>query len=363
MKIIHIFSIEKFLMSYYRQVYANFDAKEHHFIVYGEGSHFLPNTDAKSIYLAELAAVHEYTYIESDRKLFSRKVRKILRDADKIIIHGMGMFSLLLFPYAKKCRVVFWGHDIYDYLGTRKRTIKAIAHEWARHRFIERCDAVCVGIKGDYDALATVCKPPKMLRFQYYLETDKENKIVKSTRELHKSTSPVIIQLGNSATRSNCHEIALRVLSKFEDEDMKIICPLSYGGDGDDYRIEVTEIGKKLFGDKFEPITEYMPYDEYCTLLARCQVAIFACDRQQAIGNLILQSNFGAKIFVRSDTSVWEELVEENGLMYYDIENIKDMPFDEFVCYNDVDAEYNRRKINELWSKERFIEQWTEVFE
>lgn len=93
------------------------------------------------------------------------------------------------------------------------------------------------------------------------------------------------------------------MIKKFKSENIKFVCPLSYGNF--EYRDKVIEYGKNILGDKFCPITEYMPQQEYYSLLNKCSVGIFNNNRQQAMGNINVLLRFGAKVYIRDDTTMW----------------------------------------------------------
>ena len=69
------------------------------------------------------------------------------------------------------------------------------------------------------------------------------------------------IQLGNSATPTNNHIEAIDWLAQMELGARRVIVPLSYGSD--EYRDMVCAYGKKRLGDTFQPVTDFMPFDEY----------------------------------------------------------------------------------------------------
>ncbi|MFV0196392.1 TDP-N-acetylfucosamine:lipid II N-acetylfucosaminyltransferase [Empedobacter falsenii] len=105
------------------------------------------------------------------------------------------------------------------------------------------------------------------------------------------------ILLGNSADPSNNHISILFRLSKINLEDRKVIVPLSYSGN-EKYKNEVIEYGYKVLGDKFVPLSNFIPIEDYNNIVFNCGIVIFNHIRQQAIGNLIVMGYLGAKIFL-----------------------------------------------------------------
>jgi len=111
------------------------------------------------------------------------------------------------------------------------------------------------------------------------------------------------ILLGNSATPTNNHAEALRLLAGLDLGARKVIVPLSYGDP--DYRDAVLELGQRLLGARFEPLLEFMPMAEYNARIARCGVVIMNHRRQQGLGNIAAAMHCGARIYL-----------DETGLMY-----------------------------------------------
>lgn len=94
------------------------------------------------------------------------------------------------------------------------------------------------------------------------------------------------ILIGNSATETNNHLDIFDILVTMDLQGRQLVVPLSYGSQC--YRDKVIEVGKMLFDDKFVPITDFLPLNDYKSLLNSCSVAIFAHERQQAVGNILI---------------------------------------------------------------------------
>ncbi|EKO3899249.1 TDP-N-acetylfucosamine:lipid II N-acetylfucosaminyltransferase, partial [Vibrio metschnikovii] len=118
-----------------------------------------------------------------------------------------------------------------------------------------------------------------------------------------KHVSKVNIQVGNSADPTNNHEQIFNELSKLDviNKVEKIYCPLSYGNLV--YAQHIKELGIKMFGEKFYPLMNFMPLHDYEAILDNIDIAIFAHERQQAMGNTINLLGRGKKVYMRDDTS------------------------------------------------------------
>src|SRR5690606_3405679 len=99
-----------------------------------------------------------------------------------------------------------------------------------------------------------------------------------------KTDSTVNILVGNSADPSNNHLEILDKLLPYKDADIQIYTPLSYGDQ--DHAKLVSEYGKKLFSEKFSPVTDFMKEENYLNFLCSIDIAIFNHKRQQGMGNI-----------------------------------------------------------------------------
>lgn len=124
--------------------------------------------------------------------------------------------------------------------------------------------------------------------------------------------------VGNSATPTNNHAEAFRIVADRVDlSGRKVIVPLSYGDD--DYRDRVIELGQKLLGPAFVPLTAFLPYDEYIRILTSCGVVMMNHLRQQALGNICISGLLGAKLLLNRHSPLFDWLIEK-GIGVNDIE-------------------------------------------
>ena len=163
----------------------------------------------------------------------------------------------------------------------------------------------------------------------------------------------VNILVGNSATKSNYHLEVFDKLKKFRDENINIYVPLSYGSK--DYADEVIKYGSQLFGEKFKPITEFMPKDKYFMQLMSMDIAVFANDRQQALGNIVALLYAGKKVYMRSDISSWESLHDEYGIGVCDYLGLDQEDFKKFIT-NSFDVHNQQNLINDMVDEDKCVD-------
>ncbi len=131
--------------------------------------------------------------------------------------------------------------------------------------------------------------------------------------ELPKSVGENIL-VGNSATATNNHLEIFQKLSRINLGKRKIIVPLSYGND--EYRKNILKKGKELLGDNFHPLVDFIPFEEYNSILKSCGIAIFNHIRQQAVFNIIIMMHMGATVYLNRKSPVFEYLKAAQGLVY-----------------------------------------------
>jgi dTDP-N-acetylfucosamine:lipid II N-acetylfucosaminyltransferase len=106
--------------------------------------------------------------------------------------------------------------------------------------------------------------------------------------------------LGNSADPANNHLDALEELRQRVSlsASQRVIVPLSYGNPA--YARRVIRRGRDLFGEAFEPLTDFLPLAQYHEKMASCRHIILNHRRQQAVGNLVVALWNGASVYLNA---------------------------------------------------------------
>lgn len=139
------------------------------------------------------------------------------------------------------------------------------------------------------------------------------------------------ILLGNSATPTNNHIEAMRVLRKLGMRGRKVVVPLSYGDMK--YQEKVIQAGEKLLGESFVPLTNYMSLPEYNQTVSSCVNLIMNHIRQQAMGNISSALLRGGKVYLRPENPIYK---------YYTRMGVKLFPFSDNITIADLDAPLNK---------------------
>lgn len=352
MKVLHIIYNDKFLSGYINYMGLNFSEYDNTFII-RPGKYDVDlmdeNKDCKIIHL------------KKDNELLKKDILEMAKKSDKIIVTGVFDIAKYIFfwknTYLRKTYLQFWGADFYGYRNVKKLSKMQLSKSM-QHSIIKRCKGIINLVENDYDELSKIF-PNKVKHYVGVMPADprREQKFIKYLNFDNENTEKTII-VGNSATKENCHLEAFEMLRHLKDEDLKIICPLSYGDEK--YKDEVIKKGKEIFKNKFEPITEFMNYDDYLELLSKCSVGIFNNNRQQAMGNINALLKIGKKIYLRSNTSMWKEY-EKNNLMVFDIKDLSKTSYEDLFRF---DVKYKKQNYDNIEKKEsKWDEQWREIFE
>jgi hypothetical protein len=120
------------------------------------------------------------------------------------------------------------------------------------------------------------------------------------------------ILVGNSADPLNNHLDAFDILERrVQLGNSKIIVPLSYvPKSNESYRRRVIEIGKKHFGDRFVPLTEFVDIESYIEILRSCGYVFMNHLRQQGMGNICILMLQGARIYLNAKNPAFDWLLK-----------------------------------------------------
>lgn len=280
----------------------------------------------------------------------------------KIIFHGLfdPRLKLLMMMFIVKSKFywVIWGADLYDHM-FYKFSFKAFVIKHIDRILYPKIINIVSFNKFDYELLQKkFSSNRKTLRKFYYAPYFVP--YIFSSLNLNKefNSKKKTFLVGNSASVTNNHiECFNKLFSEVDNYIAKVIVPLSYGDI--DYRDKIIDYGRRLFGDRFEPIIDYMDHEKHVKILSEVDEAIFFHDRQQALSTIIDLIALGKKVYIKSTVTTYM-FFSDNGINIYDaIEN-----FNKNINQYDSNTLANNISIlKDIWAEKTLVELWSYVLE
>jgi dTDP-N-acetylfucosamine:lipid II N-acetylfucosaminyltransferase len=289
MKILHIAEPQTFTKPFFSLIEKNFEVKDHAILTRGKSNGWSSELEIANKTLTGFAWAS--AFLNSSRK------------AEKIILHGLWDFKLVVLlalhpSILAKCYWMIWGGDLYSH-SMGKKSLKWYISEFFRRPVIRRMGHLVTYVQGDAE-----------LAREWYGAIGEFHECIMYTSNIYQDYEAkaqfydtVNIQIGNSADPSNNHLDILEKLKPFQDKNIAIYAPLSYGDQV--HAKKVIDAGKAIFGDKFKPITDFMAFDQYLDFLGKIDIAVFNHKRQQAMGNTITLLGLGKKVYMRTEITPW----------------------------------------------------------
>lgn len=336
--------LDKFIPSFIDLLESQDNFADHLFYIHGDERKFPTKRRENTIFAKDYAGKFS-AGLDLIKKLYSAK---------KIILHSLfdPRVTALLFlqPWLlKKCYWMIWGGDLYSYR-LAERNWKWNIKEFFRRPVIKRMGHLVTYIEGDVE-----------LARKWYGATGQYHECIMYTSNIYREYpvpvephNRINIQIGNSADPSNNHLEILEQLLPFRDQNIAIYAPLSYGNQ--EYAQSIIKAGVEQFGEKFKPMTDFMPFDEYLGFLGKIDIAIFNHKRQQAMGNTITLLGLGKKVYLRDDVTPWK-VFEKIDAKVYSTSNINLTPLDLET------TNHNQSIIKEHFSEKTLLAQLRNIFE
>ena len=350
--IVHILLDEKFINDYVMFVNQRFNKKGHLFL--------LMNAHGSIRYTGEYLNEDNLIVIQKNIKSIVFLMKELL-GADKIILHGMFsriMEILLGFSiFAKKTYWVLWGGDLYSYTTASSMT------RIIKHRIIRKLKGITCELEDDYQLAkkwygASCPYFPCMLYFSNVVQ-DNDSSSIKyevSSKNDKVKKEKVFVLVGNSADPLNQHKKVLSQLVKYKSK-IQLLLPLSYGDSC--YANEISTYVNNLFDDDSIILLDFLPLSEYMELLKKVDVAVFAHERQQALGNTIQLIANGIKVYLDKTTTTYRWL-ESIGVKVFDS---RDIHSSFLIPMSEEEKQSNIINIRKRTSKEALFQDWKRLFE
>lgn len=253
--------------------------------------------------------------------------------------------------YSKKTKQILkcGGNSCRDIIYTLISKTLRYRHYWKMKRAIHRIDFFSGVIPEEYEMIvADKCNKyfrASPLLFNY---TSMQNKYLNENID-QPMVSGFDIQIGNSGDPTNNHIDVLDMLYQLNLGEKKIYCPISYSGP-EYYRKIIKQYGEKMFGNRFNSLTKYIPLDEYNEILSSTRYSIFAMERQQGMGNIFSSLWEGRMVFLSESNPAYLSLKKRGYVLYTIQHDLERIERNETVSEKDVLT--NRRLIIKYFSIE-----------
>lgn len=353
MRIVHIVARDKFTNGYIKFMVSQFKDYPQIFFT-TRGSYYLDRSSLACIYDVD-------QQIELIR---NQQYSAMLRSADKIIISGVWvqtelMVAFLKIGLIKKTFFHFWGGDFYSYREPAGSLKSLVVRNLFFLAFSKAAGLVFL-IDGEYEQFKRITHVSNR---SFIAPEPDDPSDIKDWPDFSKYRNETVhrsinVLVGNSATASNFHEEVFERLKQYKTEWMKVYVPLSYGNTG--YRETVVDKGFTMFGDSFSPLLDFMDSKDYIKFLTGMDVAIFYCDRQQAMGTINLLLGLGKKVYLRRGTSMWNAYVEQ-GFTIFDADSINQLSYEEFYGFDRMARRKNMERADEI--ADGLVLSWKQAWE
>lgn len=292
-----------------------------------------------------------------------------------VIVHSLNpvWFRLIKKLHASSVLIwLGWGYDYYDIIKknrselllplTRKKSpsnqeeksltekVKSILKKVvipSKKSIIERLDIFCPVLPSEYAATKIKFTGKFFPRQGFWNYGNLEEDLINGFEGHTVSGDNLLV--GNSASAENNHLDTFSLISTLGIYGRNIISPLSYGSP--QYRDFVIKEGADIFGEKFKPLTNFMPIQEYIKTLQSCGFVIMNHLRQQAVGNIVIMLYLGAKVFLNKSCPTFTYL-KNHGAVIFSIDELKASPS---MLNERLDAQsivINQRALEKVWSRE-----------
>lgn len=359
--IVHIMLNTVFTKPYVDFILSSFDRSQHRFLIVGGADpDEIPTPQEPEV----LDRVRNFRPRSATAAMF-RFLARETADADRIVLHGLFDPRTTVFLYLRpdRCRRscwVIWGADLHIYQQLRAGRALGTADRLIRGRVFKNLAFVVALAPGDVEVLNEAYGLSKAWTIGAYVNVVTAEHLEAQPQRSRRSEEPVRILVGNSASASNNHADVLEVLSRFRDESMTVLVPLSYGDP--EYADAVREIGRRHLGDRFVALDSFLPPEEYARLLSTIDVAVFNHTRQQALGNYFALAYLGVKIYARVEGLSARYLTGEMGIPTFDVASLTSIGFSDLPTMEPVDRDRAREGARAFYDPSRRRDVWERVF-
>ena len=352
---------------------------------------------------------HEYVFIYNKSKIefkyiHKKELIKQIKDHEIIdyiqqqhfnvvILHNLysiPYYDLVKIPFGIKVVWFAWGFDIYlsTYNLLRPLINKKLYYNKTKRYRIDKTNMLKHNLFMFISRLLKLCHYKQLKkaigRIDYFsgvipeeydlIVSDKHNKHFRAKPLLFSYNSsigmyneeninnPIVsgydIQVGNSGDPSNNHIDIMDELKRLNLQNKRVYCPISYSGT-EYYCEKIRKHGEKLFGECFFPLTTFIPLSEYKKIISSTRYAIFAMERQQAMGNILIGLWEGRMVFLSENNPAYLSLKNKGYVIYTIQHDLDKIERNEII--NDEELLINRKLLIKDYSTESEIKKAKDI--
>ena len=291
-----------------------------------------------------------------------RRVFQQLGPGDRVVIHQLSNPRLLLHMFlsraaARRCAWSIWGGDVY-YFRYRPRTWPHALRERLRRAVLPAIPVVASMVPGDFEVVRETYGSRAAYVEAFYPIPMDHAALVPADETA--TQDGVTILVGNSGDPSNQHAAVFDALARFRDQELRVVAPLAYGDPA--YVATIITRGRERFGDRFTPLTEFLPAEQYGRLIRDVDAAVMNHGFQQALGNIIALLLLGKKVYVRGDTTPYAYF-RDLGVRVDDTRLIASQSLDEIAEFTPADGRRNSERVRAHLSEANAVAGWRKLFD
>lgn len=306
-------------------------------------------------------------------------IRQCEETVENVFVYNATDAHCIIALYMKKrfkCKVywMFFGSDLYDNLYYRynyplidneRKTIKKyvldnlkLVKHWPLFRsYASKVDYFCFWNIYDYELLKKYVNISA--RFKFYTHGEGlpvENKFM----NYRTKSNECIVQVNHSASWDGNHLTVLKKIAEMDPERrLKLLIPLSYGSKSIIKEVEEYVTYERL---NAQILLDFLPMDNYFTLMKKVNSAIYGQHRQEGGGNILQAFENGTKVFLREDNNLLQ-LYRDWGLKVFCFEKDLNCVDDLITPLSKEDQENNYIRIHQAMSCEKVEESMLHMLE
>ena len=266
----------------------------------------------------------------------SSHLLKYMANAKWIILHAMPFkkwqFVFLPNSICKKIIWRTWGHDIRPW-NKANRPIYDLLKYLEFQMFKKKIGKIfAMGVANGVDIVnIEEVYEHKFKYFQLiYSDSSQNVDMVKNIMPTQKNIKTNILIGHNSSPVDNHLEI-LDKLSKFKNDNIHLVIPLSYSDPKNGYKERVIDKAYHIFGeDNVTILNDFIPKEEYIQLISKIDIAIMDMYYSNGLGNISYILYFKKKLYVKKGGNM-DKCFTRAGIMPSYTSDISNQTFDEFV--------------------------------